>query len=228
MKEQLRKADLFGLAIIAATLIAYSIRNVWSIYQTIAIVLGGVLVVTSWALKAGQIRTTLGRRSARFGINSATSVLLFVGILGFVNYLGAQHQKRVDMTSEKIYSLSDESAQVASQVKQDLHIKAFYPGGDYAPDRDLLKLYSAQNNKISFEFIDPDKQPQVAQQYQVTVYGDTTNPINGERTVFGTLILEMDGKTQRIEKQSEPLHEEDITNALMKIVKGQTKTIYFT
>jgi ABC-type uncharacterized transport system involved in gliding motility auxiliary subunit len=228
MKEQLKKADLFGLVIIAATLVAWSVRNVWGIYQTIAIVVGALLVVTSIALKAGDIRTSLGRRSARFGINSATSVILFAGILGFVNYLGAQHQKRVDMTSEKIYSLSDESAQVASQVPQDLHIKAFYGGGDYQPDRDLLKLYATQNNKISFEFIDPDKQPQVAQQYQVTAYGDFQNPMNGESFRYGTLIMEMGGKTQRIEKQSEPLKEEDITNALLKIVKGQTKTIYFT
>src|SRR5437899_12421804 len=38
----------------------------------------------------------------------------------------------------------------------------------------------------------------------------------------------MGGKTERIEKQSEPVREEDITNALMKIVKGEKKTIYFT
>ena len=38
----------------------------------------------------------------------------------------------------------------------------------------------------------------------------------------------MGGKTERIEKQSEPLREEDLTNALMKIVKGEKKTIYFT
>src|SRR5947207_1195049 len=116
MKEQLKKADLFGLAIIAATLIAYSVRGFWTWYQTAAIVIGALLVVASVVLKMGEIRTRLGRRSARFGINSATSVILFVGILGFVNYLGAQHQKRVDLTSEKIYSLSDESIQVANQV----------------------------------------------------------------------------------------------------------------
>src|SRR5262245_4165426 len=156
MKEQLKKADLFGLAMIAATLIAYSIRNVWSWYQTAALIVGGLLVVISVALKASELRTSLGRRSARFGINSATSVILLVGILGFVNYLGAQHQKRVDLTSEKIYSLSDESVQVASNVKQDLHIKAFYSGGEYVPDRDLLKLYNAANNKITIHIIDPN------------------------------------------------------------------------
>ena len=62
-------------------------------------------------------------------------------------------------TSEKIYSLSDQSLGVLQQVKQDLHVKAFYQGGEYAPARDLLDLYKARNTKISYEFIDPDKEP---------------------------------------------------------------------
>src|SRR5262245_18082110 len=228
MKEHLKKADLLGYAIIAAALISYSIRSIWSMYQTIAVVLGALLVIASIAVKFRDIRTALGGRSARFGINSATSVLLFIGILAFVNYLGAQHVKRVDMTTEKIYSLSDQSVQVAGEVKQDLRVKAFYPGADYAPARDLLSLYKARNNKISFEFIDPDKQPQLAQQDSVTAYGDFSKPMTQESYRYGTLILEMAGKTERIEKQNEPVREEDVTNALMKIVKGEKKTIYFT
>src|SRR5215510_14293508 len=227
MKEQLKKLDVLGLAIVAAALISYSVRSIWSPYQTIAVVLGAVLIVASLAAKAGEIRAGLGRRSARFGINSAVSVVFLIGILALVNYLGAQHVKRIDMTTEKIYSLSDQSISVAQQVKQDLKIKAFYPGGDYAPAKDLFELYKAKNSKISFEFIDPDKQPQAAQQYNVTQYGDFQNPMSGESFRYGTTILEMAGKTERIEKQSEALREEDVTNALMKIVKGEKKAIYF-
>ena len=148
MKEQLKKADLLGLALIAAAVISYSIRSVWSPYQTIAAVLGGLLIVISIAVKSGEIRAGLGRRSARFGINSAVSVLFFLGILAAVNYLGAQHVKRVDMTTEKIYSLSDQSANVTQQLNQNLTIKAFYPGGEYAPAKDLLELFKAKNNKL--------------------------------------------------------------------------------
>src|SRR5881296_1262983 len=227
MKEHLRKADILGYTLIAAALISYSVRSIWSMYQTIAVALGVFLVVASVAVKFRDIRATLGRRSTRFGINSATSVVLLVGILAFVNYLGAQHVKRVDTTSEKIYSLSDQSTGVVQQVKQDLHVKAFYPGGDYAPARDLLDLYKGRNSKVSYEFIDPDKQPQIAQQYSVSQYGDFQNPLSGESYRYGTLVLEMGGKTERIEKQSEPLREEDVTNALLKIVKGEKKTIYF-
>src|SRR4249920_2069571 len=102
MIEQLKKADLFGLAIIAATLIVYSTRSVWTMYQTVAAVVGGLLIVVSVALKLPEIRAGLGRRSSRYGINSATTVVLVLGILIFVNYLGAQHSKRVDMTSGRI------------------------------------------------------------------------------------------------------------------------------
>jgi ABC-type uncharacterized transport system involved in gliding motility auxiliary subunit len=227
MKEQLKKADILGLAIVAAALISYSVRSIWSTYQTIAVVLGGLIIIASLVVKSGEIRAGLGRRSARFGINSAASVVFLLGILAFVNYLGAQHVKRVDMTTEKIYSLSDQSVSVAQQVKDDLKVKAFYPGGEYAPVKEVLELFKARNNKISYEFIDPDKQPQVAQQNGVTQYGDLPNPMTGETTRYGTLILEMAGKTERIEKQSGPLQEEDVTNALMKIVKGEKKTIYF-
>ena len=94
MKEHLKKADVLGLAIVAAALIAYSTRSVWNIYQTIAIIVGGALIVTSLVLKSAEIRKGLGRRSTKFGINSATSVALLVGVLALVNYLGAQHEKR--------------------------------------------------------------------------------------------------------------------------------------
>ena len=228
MREQLRKADVLGLTVIAAALISYSVRSVWTVYQTFAVVIGAVLILASLAVKSDEIRTGLGRRSARFGINSAASVLFFIGILAFVNYLGAQHVKRVDTTSEKIYSLSDESTKVAQQINQDLHIRAFYPGGEYAPAKEVLDLFKTKNPRISYEFIDPDKQPAVAQRYQVTQYGELQNPMSGEAVRYGTLVLEMGDKTERIEKQSEGLHEEDITNALLKLVKGEKKTIYFT
>jgi ABC-type uncharacterized transport system involved in gliding motility auxiliary subunit len=228
MKEHLKKADLLGLAIIAAALVAYSVRSIWTVYQTAAVIAGAALVLISIALKLGSIREGLGRRSTRFGINSATSVVLLVGILALVNYLGAQNEKRVDLTTEKMFSLSDQSVQVTGQIQEDVRIKAFFPGGDDQITRDLLNLYNNQNGRIAYEFIDPDKQPLLAQQYQVTTYGSFTNPMSGQTVQYGTVLLEMGQKSERVEKQSEPLREEDVTNALMKLIKGETKTIYFT
>src|SRR4030065_326784 len=101
MREQLKKADVFGLILIASALISYSIRKDWTIYQSVVAIAGGVLVGVALILKSGQIRAGMGRRSTKFGINSGISVLLFIGVLGLVNFLGNQHQKRFDMTTER-------------------------------------------------------------------------------------------------------------------------------
>src|SRR5262245_47664234 len=145
MKELLKKADLLGLAIMAVAIIGLRTSGVRPLYFYILGGLGIVLVGASLFMKRQDIGTTLGRRSTKFGINSATSVLLILGVLAMVNYLGAQHQKRADLTTQRIYSLSDESTKVADQVKEALHITAFYPGGEYPPAKDLLSLYSNRN-----------------------------------------------------------------------------------
>ena len=44
----------------------------------------------------------------------------------------------------------------------DVDIKAFFPGGDYAPLKELLVEYRTISRHIRYEFIDPDKQPDVA------------------------------------------------------------------
>jgi ABC-type uncharacterized transport system involved in gliding motility auxiliary subunit len=212
MKEQLKKADLYGLIILAAAMVVYMWREVWTVYQTIAAVVGGLLIVASLVLKAAEIRTSLGRRSTRIGIHSGISVLAVLGILALVNYLGQQHYKQIDMTEEKLYSLSDQSLKVIEEVKEDVTIKGFFPGGENARAKDILSLYSGRNKKISFELIDPEKHPQLAKQYDITTYG--------------TLIAEMGGNKQRIQK--EQFVEEDVTNALTKLVKGGKKTVYFT
>ncbi len=227
MKEQLKKADVLGLVLIASALISWFIRKTWTNYQTGVIIAGAILLVISLVLKSNEIREGMGRRSTKFGINSAVSVLLLIGVLALVNYLGAQHEKRFDMTTERLNSLSDESVKAAGEVKGDLQVKAFYPGAEDVRTRQLLDRYAQQNAKIKIEFIDPDKQPQLAQQYQVTQYGAARNPMTGQQRVFGTIVMDAgEGKVERIEKQDD-VSEEDVTNALIKLVKGEKKTVYF-
>jgi ABC-type uncharacterized transport system involved in gliding motility auxiliary subunit len=227
MKEQLKKADLFGLVFIAAALISYWRSTTWTNLQTGFVIVGAVLVVVALVLKAGEIRAGMGKRSTKFGINSGISVLLFLGVLGLVNYLGEKHQKRWDMTTESLHSLGDESTKVAAQVKEKLRIKAFYPGADEPDVKDLLDLYAHQNGQISYEFVDPDKDPQAAKLYDVQNYGVMMNPLTREQRKTGTLILDMgNNRIERIEKQDTPT-EEDVTNSLMKLLKGEKKTVYF-
>ena len=223
----LKKMDFAGLTMMMGAVVVYSVQSTWSLYQTIAMVVGAAIVVVSLVAKFDDIRTWLARRSSRFGMNSVTSVVLLLGVLALVNYVAAQNPQRIDLTTRKIHSLSEQAVNVAGEVVGGVHIRAFYPGGDDVSTRNLLELFKAQSSEITFEFIDPDREPQLAERFDVSEYGEFNKPMTGQTFRFGTLVLDMGEKRERIEKRSEPLREEDVTNALMKLVKGEQKTIYF-
>ena len=53
------------------------------------------------------------RRQARYGTLAGVSVLVVLGILVAINYIGARQNKRWDLTANKQFSLSDQSRNVA-------------------------------------------------------------------------------------------------------------------
>ena len=184
MKEQLRKRISSGSPSLPRHSFPIPIRSVWTVYQTIA---------WSWrctysGFPGRQIGRNPRRASAADRPDSALipqPPYFLLGILAFVNYLGAQHVKRVDTTREDLQPLRSVRESGAAGEAGSARFTAFYPGGEYAPAKELLELFKAKNNKISYEFIDPDKQPQVAQQYQVTQYGEFQNPMT-RRSVSDT------------------------------------------
>src|SRR5690606_36254494 len=63
--------------------------------------------------------------------------------------------------------------------------------------------------KISVEYIDVERRPALANQYQVQM--------------TGTLVLEYDGRTERVTSDGE----QEITNGLIKVIQGRQNKIYF-
>jgi ABC-type uncharacterized transport system involved in gliding motility auxiliary subunit len=108
-----------------------------------------------------------------------------------------------------------------------VEIKAFFPGGEYAPLKELLVEYGTVSRHVRYEFIDPDKQPDVAKRYNVTTYGTFQNPFTGSQLKFGTLILTLGNREEKIEKRSEEVQEEDLTNAIIKVGRSEAKKVYF-
>lgn len=215
-----------GLIVLVGAVLVYRTGGVWSGWLTVAAVAGVAAILASVFARRGDIRRGLGRRSTRFGANSLTSIVLLLAVLVLVNYLGVRNDVRWDLTSEKLFTLSDQTALVLDGLEEEVQIRAFYSGEDPSV-ASLLDLYEAGSPRLSYEFVDPDAEPQLASQYEVTVYGMSSNPLTGENFSFGTLILEMAGRRERIEAEADPVGEQEVTNALMKLVRGETKTVYF-
>jgi ABC-type uncharacterized transport system involved in gliding motility auxiliary subunit len=227
MNRYLQKLDTLGLLLLVAAAIYYSVTNLWDKWAISLAAAGGVLIIVGIAANYRQIMHSLGRRSTKYATNYVVSVILVIAVVSGLNFLGQRHTKRFDLTRSGRYTLAPQTLQVLDKIDRDLQVKAFFPGGDYPPLSELLVGYRTRNRHVQYEFIDPDKQPDVAKQYEVNVYGTFSNPFTGSQLKYGTVVLLYGDRREKIEKRSEEVREEDLTNALIKVQRAETKKIYF-
>lgn len=227
MKKYLQKLDTLGLLFLVAAVLWYSVSDTWSKGNLSLAIAGGVLIVIGIAANYRQILASLGKRSTKYASNYVISLILVVAIASGLNFVGQRHVKRFDMTGSGRYSLAPQTTQILEKLNNDIDIKAFFPGGDYAPLKELLVEYRTISKRVRYEFIDPDKQPDVAKRYDVSVYGAFENPMTGSQLKFGTVVISYGGRKEKIEKRSEEVQEEDLTNAIIKVGRTENKKIYF-
>jgi ABC-type uncharacterized transport system involved in gliding motility auxiliary subunit len=227
MKKYLQKLDTLGLLLLVAAFIWYSVSNVWEKWNLSLLVAGGALVIIGIASNYRQILASLGKRSTKYASNYVLSVFLVIAIVSGLNYIGQRHLKRFDTTGSGRFTLAPQTTQVLGKLNKDVDVKAFFPGGDYAPLKELLIEYATASRRLHYEFVDPDRQPDVAKQYEVTVYGTFQNPFTGSQLKFGTVVVSCGNRREKIEKRSEEVQEEDLTNAIIKVGRSEAKKIYF-
>ena len=157
-----------------------------------------------------EIAKVFARRQTRYGTLAATSVLVVLGILIAINYIGSRQNKRWDLTANKQFSLSDQSKNVVAKLDAPLQVLVFAQEPEFERYQDKLKEYQYVSKQVAAEYIDPDKKPSVARQNQIQQYG--------------TIVLNYKGRTEKVTSDNE----QDITNGIIKVVSGQQKKLYFT
>src|ERR671933_545663 len=97
-------------------------REQWAYYLSWA----GLVCVLLYVLgQWREIAKFFERRQARYGTLTASSVLIVLGILVAINYIGAKQNKRWDLTANKQFSLSDQSRNYVSKLDAPMQIIAF-------------------------------------------------------------------------------------------------------
>jgi len=193
------------LAAVAARLIAPEQQTLWwwlSVSGLVVLLLYGV---SQWR----EIVRIFGRRQARYGTLATSSVLLVLGIVVGLNYVLARQNKRWDLTAAGQYSLSDQTRRVLERLDAPIRVLVFAREDEFPRYRDRLDEYAYAANEVSVEYLDVDKQPVLAKQYEIQAYG--------------TIVFEYQGRTERTTSD----REQDLTNALIKVVEGRERKIYF-
>src|SRR5579872_6748042 len=73
-----------------------------------------------------EITRVFAGRQARYGTLAGVSVLVVLGILIAINYIGAKQNKRWDLTTNKQFSLSDQTRNILAKLDAQLDVLVFY------------------------------------------------------------------------------------------------------
>lgn len=198
-----------GTALVFAAVAIRFLKPEWMPYAYWGAWAGLVCVLVYTLTQWRDIVGAFSRRQARLGTLTIVSVLIVLGILVAINYLGARQNKRWDLTADSQFTLSDQTKNVLGKLDAPLNVYVFDKVPDIDRFRDRLREYEYLSKQISLEYIDIDKQPTLGRQYSVQSYG--------------TVVFEYKGRTERVVGD----REQDLTNAIVKVVTGTQRKIYF-
>ena len=182
----------------------------WNQYATYAAWAGLASVLIYMAGQWREVADFYKGRGAKYGTMSIVSILVFLGILVAVNYLGTRQNKRWDFTANQVYSLSDQTIKILKDLKEPVKVTVFERNDRMDMHKDRLEEFQYQTTKLTTEFIDPDKEPTRAGAAKVET--------------LPTILVEYQGRTERVTASTE----QDLTNALIKVITGKTRKVYFT
>ena len=152
-------------------------------------------------------RGWLQARQTRYTAYVTLYILIVIGALGLANWLANRHNKSVDTTANKRFSLSDQTGKIVNGLKQDVRVTYFDKTENFPRAKDLLDRYEAISPKLHIDYIDPDKKPQAARAAGIRNYGS----------------IVIDAGPRREEAKS--LTEEEVTGAIIRTLKGGERTV---
>jgi ABC-type uncharacterized transport system involved in gliding motility auxiliary subunit len=156
-----------------------------------------------------EVVRSFSGREARFGSLAVASIAVVLAILVGINYLASRRNKRWDLTAGKQFTLSDQTKKVLEGLERPVVARVFDRSENFDRFRARLDEYRYHSDKISVEYVDVEREPLLANRYQVQV--------------LGTVVFEYDGRTERVTSDGE----QELTNGLIKVVQGRQNKVYF-
>jgi ABC-type uncharacterized transport system involved in gliding motility auxiliary subunit len=202
-----------GVAMLIASGVRYSIQGELLTTSKVLLIAGGVFVLAAVIFGFRGIVRAFSGRSAQQGTNTTILSIAVIAILVVINFVGFRHHKTFDLTTEKLFTLSDQTRNIVSNLKQDLTVARF----DKTPNAtfdDLMAEYKALSPHFKYQFVDPNQKPEVAEEFGVTHPGDVVVAYGARKEHLAS------------GPRSEP-GEEDITGAIVKVTSDKIKEVCF-
>ena len=215
-------AGVIGL-IVGAVLLAFigSLR----LYGGIVIGIGAVLVLLVGLSYFSQVLAAFFSRTGRYGVNTVIMTAAFFGLVALVNYVAFENHVRSDTTATNQFSLAQRTRDLLNGLDRPINVIAYYP--DEIPNIEMLTRqgkvettlseFARRSGNFTYEFIDPQKEADLARSQGVTAYETLTV------SAVGTDIIDLVQPTDQVYSRLE----QDLYTALLVATETQRKKVYF-
>lgn len=211
----IRYLYILGLLIILIGLILKIVYQVSPPIPNYLIAIG-LVMIGIWLLARLPITEKFWqKRSTKVSTKAIVTTSIFIGILVCINFLVVRYEVRIDLTENQLFTLSPQSQAVLKNLEKPVKIWVFEAQPNPA-DQALLANYSRENPKLSFEFVNPQMQPQLANQFKISASGEVYIEYENQRKLV-----------QQV-SQEERLLEAKLTTAIANIDRLPPNfTVYF-
>lgn len=187
---------------------------------------------------AGIVRYVAGPKG-RVLLNVAAMIVLALGLLVAVNWLGSRRYVRADWTRGQLYALSEQTKLVLDGLEEPIEIVSFFPRDtqNYSRIRDLLDRYeSYAPRRVKVTLVNPDfdreKAEMLAKRHGVN-HLNTAVVMRGDRKhiVEEKDLVEYEGGGMfgRGGRVKAFLGEQAFTSAIRSVIEeGETKVYFLT
>jgi len=158
-----------------------------------------------------NILRAIKTRAALYGTNSLILLIVFLGILVFINLIAFRHKHQYDFTESSFYTISPQTKKIVESLPREVKLTAFFQtdSSEKSLFQNRLQTIIDSSEKINLSFIDPDKNPAITKQYGITTYG--------------TVVLESGKKETKVKDPTEA----NLVNGILKVIKDEQKVIRF-
>lgn len=155
-------------------------------------------------------------KTTKQGFSMGTMILMVLGILIAVNFVGARRYLTLDLSSARVNSLSDQSIKLLENLKEDLRVIYFYKDDFQGLDGNrkqfiaLIRKYQDRSPRIQVEFVELNSRPDLTEKYNIK----ESSP---------AVLLEYQGRTAMTQTMSE----QEITSGLVKVSREKLKKVFY-
>lgn len=116
--------------------------------------------------KKVSLKEMLSNKRVRYGAYSSVMTIAVIAIIVVLNLIISQFDFKIDLTTEKMFSLSDQTKQIVSSLNKDVDIYTTYAtGNENIQFVEMLDKYKGLSNKIKITNKDPNLNPTFMQKY---------------------------------------------------------------